>query len=136
VGLTATATALAMAGCGSGDSHPNEPRPPAAITITGRIDERSIELSPASFGAGPVTILLSNQSGRPQELTFETDEVAGTSAGIRRSSEPIAPRGTGELKVDPREGTYRLSAKDGAIAAAAVRVGPPRPTSQGELLLP
>jgi hypothetical protein len=129
--------AAAAAGCGSERaSYRNEPRPPAPITVTGRVDRTSIEVSPRSFGAGPVTILVSNQSGASQVLTFETDEVAGTSAGIRRSAGPVAPHDTAEIKVDPREGTYRLATRDRSIEPIAVTVGAPRPSAQDDLLQP
>jgi hypothetical protein len=133
----AIAGVVGAAGCGSGgDAYSNEPRPPAPITVTGRIDERSIAISPKTFGAGPVTILVSNQTGATQDLVFQTDEVAGGADGIRRATGPIQPGSTGELKADPREGTYRLSVRDGAIRPAAVEVGPRRKSAQDELLQP
>jgi hypothetical protein len=129
--------AVTAAGCGSDRaSYGNDPRPPAPITVTGRIDESSIEISPRTFGAGPVTILVSNQSGATQVLTFETDEVAGDEAGIRRSAGPIGPQATAEIKADPRQGTYRLAVRDRSIEPVAVTVGAPRPSAQGELLQP
>jgi hypothetical protein len=130
--------ATAAAGCGGADraSYPDSPRPPAPITVTGRVDRNSIEISPRTFGAGPVTILVSNQSGASQVLTFETDEVAGGTGGLRRSAGPFAPRSTAELKVDPRQGTYRLAVRDRSIKPVSVTVGAPRPSAQGELLQP
>jgi hypothetical protein len=128
---------LALAGCGSDDqAYTNAERPPAPLTVTGRIDDESIAISPERFGAGPITILVSNQSGAVQDLVFETDEVSGDTGGIRRSSGPIPAGDTGELKADPREGTYRLSVEDRAIEPVTVEVGPRRKSAQDELLLP
>jgi hypothetical protein len=128
---------LGLAGCGSDDeAYTNAERPPAPLTVTGRIDERSIAISPQSFGAGPITILVSNQSDAVQDLVFETDEVAGGAGGIKRDSGPIPPGATGELKADPREGSYRLSVPDRGIRPVTIEVGPPRKSGQDELLQP
>jgi hypothetical protein len=132
--------ALVLAGgvsaCGDSGTFANEPRPAAPITVTAAIDGSRVRVSPEKFGAGPVTIIVSNQSGSPQEITFETDEVAGTQGGIRKSAGPVADQDTATLQVDPREGTYRLSVKDGAIQPAQLTVGAPRKSSQDELLQP
>jgi hypothetical protein len=125
-----------LAGCGSGDDYENAPRPPAPINVTAAIDGERVRVSPQSFGAGPVVIVISNQSGLPQEVTFETDELGGGTGGIRRSTEPIPPRSTGTLKVDPREGTYTLATSSQGIEPAAVVVSERRESSQDELLLP
>ena len=69
-------------------------------------------------------------------LTFETDELGGDTGGIRRSTREIAPRSTGELKVDPPEGTYRLIASSGDVNPASIEVSARRESAQGELLLP
>jgi hypothetical protein len=136
-GTTAAALALAAAaGCGDSGTFANEPRPPAPITVTAAIDKSRVRVSPERFGAGPVTVIVSNQSGKPQDVTFETDEVAGTQAGIRKSSGPVQDQGTATLQVDPREGTYRLAVKSRAIQPAAITVGKPRKSSQDELLQP
>ena len=45
-------------------------------------------------------------------------------------------RGTTTLKVDVREGVWKLSTGDGAIRAAAVAVGRERKSAQGDLLQP
>jgi hypothetical protein len=128
--------AAAIAGCGDTEDHPNEPRPPAPINVTAAIDGERVRVSPRSFGSGPVVFLISNQSGAAQRVTFETDEIGGGTGGIRRSTSAIAARSTGQLKVDPPEGTYRLSASAGGVAPAAVEVGERRRSAQNELLQP
>jgi len=129
---------VALAGCGSDDSaeYGNKPRPPAPINVTAAIDGERIRVSPTTFGSGPVVIIISNQSGAPQTVTFETDEIAGSSGGIRRSTREIATRSTGELKVDPPEGTYMLSTDAGDITPAEIEVGARRESAQNELLQP
>ena len=137
-GAAALATALAVtaAACGDESERANELRPPAPINITAAIDGDRVRVSPSSFGAGPVVFVISNQSGAVQRLTLETDEVAGDTGGIRRSTGDIAASSTGNLSVDVREGTYRLSTGGNDIRPAAVEVSAERPSSQNELLLP
>ena len=129
---------VVVVGCGEDDAaeYGNKPRPPAPINVTAAIDDERVRVSPETFGSGPVVIIISNQSGAPQTVTFETDELGGSSGGIRRSTSEIAARSTGQLKVDPPEGTYRLSASTDGIAPAELEVGERRRSAQDELLQP
>jgi hypothetical protein len=129
---------LALVGCGEDDpvEYGNKPRPPSPINVTAAIDPDRVRVSPRTFGSGPVVIIISNQSGAPQTVTFETDEIGGESGGIRRSTQEIAARSTGQLKVDPPEGGYRLSASSDDIRPAELEVGARRRSAQNELLQP
>jgi hypothetical protein len=127
---------LVIAGCG-GSSQPrtNKPRPAPPVTLTGAIHENGIQISPSRVGAGQITIIVSNQSGHAQRLTFETDPVTKTTG--RRASSPTIPKGaTGRLTIDARQGSYSVHVADDSIRAAHVRVGPPRKSGQNDLLLP
>jgi hypothetical protein len=129
---------VVLAGCGEDDAaeYGNKPRPPAPINVTAAISSDRVRVSPRAFGSGPVVIIISNQSGAPQTVTFETDEIGGSTGGIQRSTPEIAARSTGQLQVDPPEGTYRLSASASDITPASLRVGERRPSAQNELLKP
>ena len=128
---------LMLAGCGDVDGeYGNRPRPPAPINVTAAINPDRVRISPRSFGSGPVVIIISNQSGAPQTVTLETDEIGGDTGGIRRSTPEIEARSTGQLQVDPPEGTYGLSASAGDITPASLVVGERRPSAQNELLQP
>jgi hypothetical protein len=120
---------LGLAACGS-TGRANHDRPPAPINVAAAIHESGIEVSPWLFGAGPIVITVSNQSRKPQRVTFAT---AGREAGITRSTTPIAPQGTARLSVDVSPGSYRLSVPG---ASTRVRVGPSRPSAQNYLLQP
>jgi hypothetical protein len=96
----APVAAVALARCGGDDDeYGNEPRPPAPINVTAAIEDERVRVSPESFGSGPVVIIISNQPGSPQTVTFETDEIGGGSGGIRRSTpgdrRPLDPAAEG-----------------------------------------
>jgi hypothetical protein len=129
--------AVLFAGCGDDTAErQNTPRPPSPINVTAAIDDQRVRVSPGAFGSGPVVFIISNQSGSPQTVTFETDEIGGGSGGIQRSTREISARSTAQLKVDPPEGTYRLSASTGRIRPAPIEVGERRESAQNELLQP
>ena len=130
------AAGCALAGCGGGgEDYANKPRPATPINITAAFPDKEISISPKQFGAGPVVIIVSNQTAGEQTVTLQTDELAGSKPGMKQSTDPIGPRGTGTLKADVREGTYSLSTSDGP-KAATLEVGPARKSAQDELLAP
>jgi hypothetical protein len=134
--LVVAVLALALAACGADSDYANKPRPPAPISATVAIDGKRVRVSPPTFGGGPVVFTISNQSGSDQKVTFETDELGGATGGIRRSTGTIPARSTAELKVDAREGSYRMRASGGDIRPATVEVSERRRSSQNDLLLP
>jgi hypothetical protein len=127
---------LLFAGCGGSDQRENELRPPVPVVMTAAIQEDVVRVSPGSVGAGPITLVVANQTDAPQTVRFETDELGGERGGNRASSPEIAPRGTGRLTIDAREGTYAVRASGKAIRAARVEVGPERESGQDRVLLP
>jgi hypothetical protein len=135
--FTACALALAapagLAACGQEDDHANRERPPASINVTAAIIDGRINVSPSSFGAGPIRLIVTNQTETDQAVTFAT---GGGDPGITETSEPINPSGTTTMEVEVPEGDYAISAEDGTIKPASVTVGAPRPSAQDQLLLP
>jgi hypothetical protein len=129
----AVAAALGIGGCGGDEDHANHERPPATINVTAAIADGRIHVSPREFGAGPIRLLVSNQTASAQEVTFET---AGDASGVTQTSAPISPQSAATLEVEPTEGEYELSTGDDAIQPVAVQVGAPRPSAQNELLQP
>ena len=129
--------ALAIAGCGGDDErYADRPRPPAPINIVASISNDGITVSPRRFGAGPITVLVTNQTGAAQRLTLESVDRIGEGPGIAQETSPINPRDTARLSADVRPGRYRLQVDAGDIRGARLTVGPRRPTSQNELLMP
>ncbi len=127
---------LALAGCGGSEQRENELRPAVPVTLTGAIHSDGVLISPAAVGAGQITLVVSNQSGAPQKVTFETDEIGGRTAGQQASSPLIPPRRTGRLTIKATPGVYSVHVADDAIRPARVLVGPPRKSGQNRVLLP
>jgi hypothetical protein len=132
----AVAGVVALPGCGSGSDYENTPRPPAPIVLTASVDDQRVSVSPRSFGAGPISLIVTNQTKRSQRVTIETDEKAGSRPGIRQETAPISPLDTATLKVDVRPGRYSVHVGGDGITAALLRVGPQRPSAQNDLLQP
>ena len=53
------------AACGESDNR-NQNRPPVPINISVQLGPKKVTASPAKFGAGPITLLVANQSGASQ----------------------------------------------------------------------
>ena len=134
--VAAIALAFAAASCGGGEQRVSQLRPPAPITLTAAVHKRSIEVSPSAVGAGQIVLIVSNQSGRPQKVTMETDELGGSRSGRRSSSPTIPASATGRLTIDARRGVYRVHVGDDSVRAARVVVGPARKSAQDDLLQP
>src|SRR5262245_34000189 len=119
--LPMLALAVSASACGSDNtSYKNTPRPPAPINVTAAITNSQIKVSPRRFGAGPIVLIISNQSNDAQSVTFET---GGGEAGIRQTTSAINPSGTAQLQIDVHQGTYEVSVEDRRIRPASLRVG-------------
>lgn len=129
------AAALAVAGCGGTKDFANDPRPPGPINISAGISDKRVTVSPAVFGAGPVTVLIANLTDDTQKLTVESKD-SSTKSGIRQTSSAINPEGTSSLKVEFSPGRYMVSVGSRKIRTAGIRVGTERGSAQDKLLQP
>ena len=121
---------LAVSGCGGGDEARSQERPPVPINVSVLIGQDKITASPAEFGAGPVTLLIANQSGAAQTLTVDGPR-------LTRTAGPIPPGDTATVKVTLGTGEFTVSPEESAnLDPATLTVGPPRDSAQNELLLP
>ena len=125
--------AVMVAGCGGGTDYKNEPRPAAPIVVTASIAKDAVSVSPRKFGAGPITLIVTNQTGASQQLTVEVNSGA---AGFKGRTGPINPRDTGQLKADLAEGTDSVHVDGNSIRGAKLTVGTERPSAQNDLLQP
>ena len=136
LGVTA---ALGAVGCGggSGDAYKNEPRPAAPIVITASVSDKNISVSPRRFGAGPISMIVTNQTDAAQKVTLETASGPVSSApGVKQQTAPISPQDTATLKLDVKPGRYSVHVDGGGIRGATLRVGKPRESAQNDLLQP
>jgi len=137
LGLLVSGIALVASGCGEESSNTgNGERPAVPIIITASISTEHVSVSPKRFGAGPITLIVSNQTGASQRVTLESDDAPGSGPGVRQQTAPINPRDTAQLEADVRPGRYRVAVEGGGIDAATVDVGAPRPSAQNQVLLP
>ena len=121
---------LAVSGCGGDDEARSQERPPVPINVSVLIGQDKITASPAEFGAGPVTLLIANQSGAAQTLTVDGPR-------LTRTAGPIPPGDTATVKVTLGTGEFTVSPEESAnLDPATLTVGPPRDSAQNDLLLP
>jgi hypothetical protein len=136
IAVVLASTTLLATACGDTEPRQNLQRPATPVTLTAAVHDDVIQVSPAVAGAGPIVLVVSNQTAKPQRVTFETDELGGRTGGNTASTPVIAPQATGRLSIDARSGRYAVHARDRTIRAAHVKIGPPRESSQDQLLLP
>jgi hypothetical protein len=135
--VLAGALALGVVACGSGGGdYKNELRPPSPIVVTASVSKDEVSVSPRKLGAGPISLIVTNQTGASQQVTIESDTTPGSGPGVRQETAPINPRDTATLKADVAPGTYRVHVVGDGIRAATFRVGKPRPSAQNDLLQP
>jgi hypothetical protein len=125
-----------MSGCGAESDYANDPRPATPINVTAAITRDRVTVSPARFGAGPVVIIIANETNRAHRITIETDELGASTPGVKQSTAPINPQGTATLKLDLKRGRYTVSADGSSIQGMPVRVGRDRKSSSGDLMTP
>jgi hypothetical protein len=130
------ATAVVLAGCGSGHDYKNQARPPAPIVLTASISDHEVAVSPRAFGAGPVSLIVTNQTDASQRVTIESAERAGEGPGLRQETSPINPNDTATLTADVIPGRYLVHVRGDGIRAARLLVGRERPSAQNDLLQP
>jgi hypothetical protein len=132
----AAAAVVALAGCGTSTDYKNDPRPPSLIVLTASIDDQRVSVSPQTFGAGPISLIVTNQTSTAQSVTLESADKAGSGPGLRQETAPISPRDTATLKADVKPGRYTVHVRGDGIASARLRVGPERASAQNDLLQP
>jgi hypothetical protein len=128
------ATAVIVAGCGSSDKFENKPRPPTPVQLTGVVTDKEVTISPKRVGAGPVILLVSNQTDAAHTVTLEGE---GT---IDRVG-PVNPLDTATLQSTLKPGSYTVkagstSATKKEISPGTLTVGEQRSSSSNQLLLP
>ena len=131
--LIATA-AMLVAGCGGSKKFDNNPRPPTPVQLTGVVTDKQVTVSPKRVGAGPVILLVSNQTNAAHTITLE-------GGGTTETVGPINPLDTAMLQSTVKPGTYTVKAGSKQATAKEIQpgtltVGQARSSSSNQLLLP
>jgi hypothetical protein len=145
IGIIAITT-IAIAGCGSSARFANRPSPPVPVNLTVYINDQRVSVSPASVGAGPVVLIVTNQASTAESLTVLP---AGTTAGQPvADTGPINPQATAQVTVNlntpgsytvgitPNASTEAAAALPTGVRPAVLRVGHARPSGSNVLLQP
>jgi len=127
-------TAVFAAGCGGGPHFKNDPRPAAPIQLTGVIRDDKVTISPNRVGAGPIIILISNQTQQAHTITLD-------GGSVKETVGPINPLDTAKVQQTLDRGSYKVvagskSAMKKEITPATLQIGPSRKSSSDQLLLP
>jgi hypothetical protein len=132
--LAGALSLLVMSGCGDDDDFANDPRPPSPVQLSGVITNSDVSVEPRKIGAGPIILIVSNQTEQSHTVTLE---------GPSGSEEvgPINPLDTGRIQHNLEQGSYQIKAGsdkavDEEIQPAVLSVGPKRESSSNSVLLP
>ena len=139
--LALTASAALVAGCGAdSQQRTSELRPPAPVLISAAVTEDGIILSPTRIGGGPVTLAVTNESESRHRVTFSSNAPAGAAGEEDAGDGQSASLGPGinallRASVEPGS-SWSVSVDDDSIDPQILYVGPERPSSQNDLMLP
>lgn len=139
--LAIAASAALVAGCGDGGGQrTSELRPPAPALISAAVTDDGIILSPSEIGGGPVTLAVTNESETRRRVTFASNAPAGTAgqedAGAGQSA-TLPPGVNALLRANLEPGSsWSVTVDDESIDPQVLYVGPERPSSQNDLMLP
>jgi hypothetical protein len=105
------------------------------VQLSGVITDKEVTVSPDRVGAGPIIIIISNQTQKAHTVKLEgPGGTEGAQAG------PINPLDTAKLQLTTEEGKYTVSAGSRAatdsIKPATLEIGPKRASSSNQVLLP
>lgn len=135
VGAAVLLASVAGGGCGE-DDFANRPRPAATIVVAATISDERVSTSPDRLAAGPIDLIVSNQTGASHRVTLRSRETPRRGRPLRQSTGPINPGDTASLQARLDEGTYALAADARSIAPAEIDVRGRRRSGRDRLLEP
>jgi len=138
IGALVTLVVLAglCAGCGGQASYANADRPPAPISVSIAVTGERIAIAPDHVGAGPVLLLIANESGRSRDVTLRAAGSGRSCVVDDASSGPINPQDAARISLALVQGACEVSVADDTIPPARLIVGPERESAQQDLLQP
>jgi hypothetical protein len=132
---SAAVIAALLAGCGGGKDFADKPRPAAPVQLNGVITKDGVQISPAHIGAGPVQILVSNQTNAPHTLELNGSKTAALTTA------PIGAGNTGQIQTTLEQGVYTVKAGSAQAVVKELKpahlvIGPERTDSNNQVGLP
>jgi hypothetical protein len=130
--------AVLVGGCGASDDYANSDRPAAPLNVAVNVTDDRITVSPAHIGAGPVVVIVANESDRSRDVTL-TQPAGASSACVEAdaSTGPINPKGTARVAVELVEGECLVGVRDThGPRPVRLTVGRERRSAQADLLQP
>jgi hypothetical protein len=125
-------TAILVTGCGGGTgTFANRPRAPEPITITGSVSNSRVLISPTTFGAGPIDLIVTNLATR--SISLAVQDASGHAVANLQEINPQTP---GDVKLDIAPGDYAVIATQTGIRPAELHVGSERPSTANGALQP
>jgi hypothetical protein len=107
---------LIAAGCGGGSDFKDKSRPPVPVQLNGVITNDRVTVSPNKIGAGPIIIIVANETQRSHTLTLDGPNIAPVRVG------PINPLDTAQIQQTLKPGSYTVKA--GSTTAVAREIAP------------
>jgi len=126
---------LSVLGCGGPRNDDKGFRPPNTVVIGVILHGPKSASSPAELGGGPVTLKITNQSGKDvADVSLHTAPGAAGCVSAEAVSGPIPKGGTGTVSATLTDGTCELVAE--GVGVKHIIVTGERPSGQNTLLLP
>ncbi|MGI8731014.1 MAG: hypothetical protein ACR2LK_13710 [Solirubrobacteraceae bacterium] len=136
--LVASAIAIALLATGCGNEQQSQGGEPAQATrtISAVLAANRVTVSPASFPARTIELLISNQTSTSRSVELRSGRLAAGGSPLVQRTGPIPPGGTSTLTATVDEGSYKLSAPGSGIDPATIAVSPPRENAIDRLIRP
>lgn len=130
--------AVLVVGCGATDDYANDARPPAPRDVSVSVTNERVSVSPDRIGAGPVVLLVANESDESRDIQLTPPEGSSSACiDADASSGPINPRGTARVSLDLVEGDCIVGVRGPrGPRPARLTVGRERTSAQADLLSP
>jgi hypothetical protein len=121
---------VVFAGCGSSTDYAKDPRPAPLISVGVTVNANRVLVSPQSFGAGQVELVVANNTQASQQVTLSSSQ-----PGFSEQTGPINPGDTATLQAKLQTGGYEVRVDDPTIRPSSITVGARR-TVQNQLTQP
>src|SRR6266851_2497093 len=121
VTLTAGVLATVAVGCGTTKNYANNPRPAEPIVVAAAIAPGGISVSPATFGAGLVQLVVTNLTNNSVQLEIVSGSRSAQRSVLQQTG-PINPQDTAQVKLQLGTGAYTIRVVPRRVKDAVLKV--------------